>query len=267
MVDGAGLWEYHYSLMLATLSSPITLLLVIFLWIVYARKCWIYVSVQLNNPEYMWLQIFNSLPSRNRFKAFLLVSVWLLLPVLLYATLVIILGIHEHRYLSTGVIFTALIALTVGTSLWHVDRLANPGGQMKRWMPTKIFSIPASSYVLLLLRFIASRQKLLWLSFKIVTCGLLWLIGLNNNQDYYELNTLYLFYSFGIMAQLVLVYRIRNFEEDQLSFYRNLPISSVRRFFSYARVYGIMLLPEFIIIILMAPTHLHARDGLAFGHE
>jgi hypothetical protein len=58
------------------------------------------------------------------------------------------------------------------------------------------------------------------------------------------------------MGHGILIYKIRHLEEFSLGFYRGLPVSLLSRFFQYAGLYLILLIPEIVIIALMTPFHL-----------
>src|SRR5438046_1827283 len=80
--SGAGLYAYHYSLVTGMLSNTGFLLFVFFTWFIYARKCVAFVFDVLQKPENNFIHIFNCLSKARRFQLFLLVEVWLMMPIL-----------------------------------------------------------------------------------------------------------------------------------------------------------------------------------------
>lgn len=263
-VDGAELLEYHYSLILATLKSSVILLLVFIVWFVYARKCFVYVSTRLSKPEFTYLHIFNSLSKSKRLRFFFILEVWLLLPILLYAIVIIVTGLRQKYYLPVLFIAVFLLLITIAASVWHTEQLNRPYQPTTfQWQKTASWK-RASSYPYLLMAFIVNQQKLLWLGLKVFTCCILYLISRNNTEENYDVKTVYLFYSFGILAHAILIQRIRAFEEDRLSFYRGLPQTTGKRFLQYAIVYAFLLLPELLTITFLVPVHLHYEDALSF---
>jgi hypothetical protein len=264
-VDGAELFQYHYSLILASLKSNVILLLVIVVWFLYARKYVAYISELINRPEYSYLQIINSLSKAKRFRIFLLLEIWLLLPVLLYAVPIIIIGLRQKFYISVLFVVNTLLLISIAAAIWHLHQLHNPDktrtflrGKKSGWKSL------APSYPFLLTGFIVNQQKITWAGIKLFTCGMLYLIARNNSGEDYDIKAVYLFYSFGILANAIIIHRLREFEENYLSFYRGLPITLTKRFCQYGAVYGILLLPELIVIAFLAPAHLHYYDMLGF---
>jgi hypothetical protein len=71
-VDGAGLYEYHYSLVTGMLNNNILLSCVLFLWLIYVRKYVLFVSGTISNPQYTFLHIYNQLPKSSGSGCFLL---------------------------------------------------------------------------------------------------------------------------------------------------------------------------------------------------
>ncbi len=264
-VDGAGLFAYHYSLVTAMLTSRIVLLLVFFIWFLYMRKCVVFVSDVIYNPQYSFLHIYNNLSKTRLFRLFLFVDALLLMPILLYALFIVYVGCDRHFYLITFVAVLYLLFLCISSSTWHVHvldslhkrevfSLQNVTGKLKS----------SSSYPAILIQYIIDEHKVIWISVKVFTCGVLYLILHHNSSLNYDTIIAFLFFNFGIHANSVLLYNIRRFEETYLPFYRSLPITILRRWLQYLLVYFIVLLPEFITIFLLSPTHLYYTDAVSF---
>ena len=264
-LDGAELLEYHYSLIVATLKSFIILGCVFCLWFAYARKCFIYVSTHLKKTEFSYLHILNSVSRFQRFKLFVVLQFWLLLPIILYAVIIVIIGFREKYYLpvsSTIIFFPVVIILS---SLSIMRQTTYPDKPVSIHPQNILKAKVRLSYPGFLLMYITDRQKLSWIGYKIFNCGLLYLIASNNTRLDYEVTTLYLFFSFGILAHAALIFRIRAFEKNCLSFYRALPFSITKRFSQYAFFYALLLIPELIVSFILTPVHLHFYDALGFS--
>ena len=132
MVDGAGLYHYHYSLVNAMLTSPVFLLVVFFTWFLYARKFTGFVAGIIANPAFQFLQIYTLLESRKRFRLFLLIELLLLLPVLLYLLFISFVAVQEKAFLQLIVIYGYVTLLTVLPATLHV-KLLNSINNKKRW--------------------------------------------------------------------------------------------------------------------------------------
>jgi len=59
---------------------------------------------------------------------------------------------------------------------------------------------------------------MIWAGVKLFTCGALYLIALNNTVTDYDTSMVFLFLNFGILANGVLIYRIREFKETYVRF-------------------------------------------------
>jgi hypothetical protein len=148
---------------------------------------------------------------------------------------------------------------------WHVYLLNDPykasllqGKMLLKW--------PAflSAYHIILLRFVANKQKIVWLGIKVFTCFVLYKLAQNNYSNGFDDRFTFIFFNFGILANGVVVYRIRAFEENFLSFYRGLPVSLLKRYIQYSLLYFILLIPEFITAGMLAPVHLHYDDAIRY---
>jgi len=125
-VDGAGLYEYHYSLVTGMLNSNIFLSCVLFIWLIYVRKYVLFVSGAISNPQYTFLHIYNQLTKIKQFRLFFVVQVWLLLPVLLYLWFILFVGLQQHLYIPLLIIIISLLAMLASGALYHTYALNNP---------------------------------------------------------------------------------------------------------------------------------------------
>lgn len=264
-VDGAGLYEYHYSLATGMLESTVFLFLVFFIWFLYVRKYIVFVSDVITNPHYSFLQVYNQLSKINRLRLFFIIEVLLLMPILLYVLFISFVGFKQRLYLPVLLAIIYLLLLCVIATALHVQQLDNLNKRFK-WPLQKIIEKLklSSSYQFTLIRFVAIKQINIWIGIKVFTCGILYLIARNNNAVDHDISMAFLFYSFGILANGVLIFRIRAFEEIYLSFYRTLPISLMKRFLQYSFLYFIFLIPEFITTLSLMPVHLQYKDAINF---
>jgi hypothetical protein len=209
-VDGAGVIEYHYSLILGMLKSKLFLSLVLIGWSLYARKVSAYVNTIVRKPEFAFLAILNSLSKFRRTKLFLFLQFLLLLPVLLYALFVVIIGWQLHYYPQVLAVIIFLLLLVFFGANYQIKLLeARQPRRPILWRPITRWRWIEGSYPAILLQFIATRQPISWLVIKIFTCGIVFLIARNNTATDYDISFPFLFFNFGILANSILVYRIR----------------------------------------------------------
>jgi len=261
MVDGAGIFEYHYSLAKGMLGHITFLIHVLAAWGLYLRKGVSFVTEQLQKPAYGFLQILRSLAPGKQWLLWLGVSAALFMPVLLYLIWVMFVGVEEGLFLPAGIALAGSIAMcfTAAGSLvyrlnhqYHLNTVSGAPG----WLHRLYLSYPA-----ILLLHVARRQKVLWAGTKLYTCGILYLVARNNSVQLYDIGFPFLFFNFGVLVNGILIYRIRELEETQLQFYRSLPVSLLRRWLAYTGMYLVLLLPELVTIALLTPVHLHVADA------
>ena len=264
--SNAGLYAYHYSLVTGMLSNYSFLFFVLFIWLLYTRKCVAFVSDILAKPEYSFLHIFNCLTKSKKIRLFFFVEVWLLMPILLYSVFIFFTGLPQHFYVPLLIVISFLVFLCVAPAMWYVYVLNNPQ-KFQLFFKLKFMSllILTTTYQVILLKFIFSKQKTIWIGIKIFACGILYLVARNNISTEYDGSLTFIFFNFGILANGVIVYRIREFEELYLTFYRGLPITLLKRLFAYLLFYFILLIPEILTVIILTPNHLYCIDAINFS--
>lgn len=264
--SGAGLYEYHYSLVTGMLSNYIFLLFVLFVWLLYARKCVAFVSNKLDMPEYNFLHILNSLSKAKRIRLFFLVEIWLMMPIIIYSIFITFNGLQQHFYIPLLITIIFLALLCLAPAIWYTFLLNNPQKfQLFSNQNKASLSLLIPTYQVILLRFISNKQKIIWIGIKVFTCGILYLVARNNTSTEYDAPFAFMFFNFGILANGVIIYRIREFEESYLSSYRGLPITLLKRFLEYSLFYFLLLIPEFFTGIILTPNHLHYIDAINFS--
>ena len=225
-----------------------------------------FVSDILTKPEYRFLYIFNCLSKIEKIRLFFFVEVWIMMPILIYSVFIFYTGLHQHFYIPLLIVITFLVFVCVAPAIWYVSLLNNSVKfQFFPRLKFTVFLLLIPTYQVILIKFILNRQKTIWIGIEIFTCGILYLIARNNIPTEYDGNLTFIFFNFGILANGVIIYRIRAFEELYLTFYRGLPITLLKRLFSYLLFYFVLLMPEFFTAFILTPTHLHYVDAINFS--
>lgn len=260
MVDGAGIFEYHYSLAKGMLAHRLFLLPVLAAWALYLRKGVAFITGALQRPAYSFLYILRSLPLCKQWWLWLGVVAALFFPVLVYMVWVVYVGAGQGLIINTVITLGAAVAMCVaaaGRLVYYLSHLYNNhvAGKVS-WTHHITLSYPA-----ILLLQVARTQKLLWAGIKIYSCGVLYLVARNNNAEVYDISFPFLFFNFGVLVNGMIIYRMRELEETELQFYRSLPVSLLRRWLGYAGLYAVLLLPELVTLAALTPLQLHVADA------
>lgn len=264
-LNGAGLIEYHYSLIMGMLESIQFLLIVYALWLLYARKCLAFVMKKQFDPQYAFTYLLNSIGGRRRFGVLAMAYILLLAPIILYGLVVVVIAFYHHLYLRGAGTLCCLLLLFLAVTLWHAYQMNYAEKRpFVSWRPFS-FLVRINTYPVILFSHICRRQAWLFTGIKIFTCGVLFTMARNNISGDYDIGYPFLFFNFGVMSNGIIVYRLRLFEETHLLFYRAMPVTLLRRWLNYALVHAVLLIPEWITIIALAPVHLHIDDAWRLG--
>jgi hypothetical protein len=194
-----------------------------------------------------------------------MVEVRLLLPVLLYSIFIVFVGCRQHLYAPVIISIVYLLLLMIVATAWHVYSLDNSYKHVSFSLRkiTRKLSLP-SHYIITIIRFVFSRQLIIFAGIKIFTCGMLYLIARNDTPENIDITMPFLFYNFGLLANGVLIFRIRTFEEMYLSFYRSLPVPLIKRLLQYALIFFILFIPEVVTAVKLTPDHLSFTNAVNF---
>ncbi|MBS1509091.1 MAG: hypothetical protein JSS79_20805 [Bacteroidetes bacterium] len=258
IVESTQIVNYHLSLMYGMLHSVIFLSCVCAAWLFYMMKCVAFVSGYSDLPENSFLYKLNLLSYRRRLIWLLFIFTLIDLPVLVYSSLIVAVGIKEGAYGAVLSIISFHVVVLVGASLLlaaklnslRPSRLRFPRLRFNRPLPLPLFYISALFH----------RYKigvLLTKGFSFFA-----IIGfLHIPLDHYEYRTALMGILFGVAAHLVLVFEFRKMEENNLMFLRGLPITLMHRFLQLAAVYALIMIPE-LALLIVNHTPLHIAAGI-----
>lgn len=264
-LDGASEMDYHYALISGTFANAGFFGLVLFCWLLYASKCSSFVVKAIRQREFSFLNILVLKGRRYVFGLFFIVQVLLYAPIWSYALAMTIVAVVHHWWISavTTVVFLAIVLLA---SAAHYTAVLHNTEKTYRRLPTLPFITKLkSSYVAILLRYVLNRHPLMFGALKLYTCGMTFLMLENNTASQYDAMFPMIFYSFGTIAHVMIIYRLRQFEETRLLSYRGFPVSIVVRFLRYVAFYIIIFIPELLTLSRLVPVHLHVTDAIDFA--
>ncbi len=234
----------HEALITAALGSPLLLAIGIALWTLYAFRTLRFVQSQLAAPEHRFLDTFRLVPTPTRGLFWLILLGQMLLPVIVYAGWMLARAMHYGAWGPFFIIILALIGLVTLAALGADYRL--------RHHPPNAYQLPRTSvklrYELFFPTFWLRHKPLSLLLTKLISGGLL--VGvcrLYPTDDYDERLLL-----IGLMLSLITHSRVAqelsDFEHRYLLFLPNIPLSTTQRLARYALTYGLLWLPEALLL-------------------
>ncbi|HQR92081.1 MAG: hypothetical protein B7Y15_13800 [Bacteroidetes bacterium 24-39-8] len=260
VVKGGQLIDYHYSLIIAFLESPIILVGVIFAWILYTLKCSNYIIKRILEPRQLFLSSLNHLSNKQLFAWMLFVQVQVFAPVWVYATIASAVAIHLHHWAQAGIMILANLVLIVTAARWYSSTIRHHGTTafLGKWelLQSIQWSIgfvkPVFSFAIFHL--FRERKQMLLLT-KLFT--LLFLYGFIQLYEPYKPDPRPILLCFLLIvgSHSSLILQIRAFEREFLPFLRNLPVKISVRFLQLLLTYALLFLPEYIYVWSAYPLH------------
>lgn len=263
-VPGDQLLGYHKALMLAYLTSPLLMVAVFVVWILYSLKALHYTAGLLAQPHQQFIYYsVGAYEPRAQLLSWLSVQFNILLPIILYGGLTIAIGLANGLIIAPSIIVVFLFALMFGGA-WLSRRLSIqlPDGKRQlallRWsadMPKPYFS--------LYIYHVFHSKKLPYLIVKLISWAVITAVFALFDDVKHDARVAGIAVMAIAVAHAVLIFEERKFEETYLVFSRNLPYSRIRLFGGFALVYLFLLLPE-VIWLFARFNPLFAIQLLAF---
>jgi hypothetical protein len=244
----------HIQLAKLAVSTPQFLMYVMVLWGVYTIKVTLFGNRIIKERPYEILYQGRIFPKFKRIFALSILQFNLLGLSIGYSFFYIYIGVQMQAWLSVGlIIIFDLLMILIGVIVYEY-RLRNPN-------PVKTFNglnlkIVTPNY-LFFIRYLIIKQPILLILTKVFT--IFWVLGtiLLFPTDDYDERLLSLGGLFAALGHVAICQRYFEFEFQFLSFNRNLPISSFKRFINYSINFLLILLPEIFVLIRNFPDSIH----------
>jgi hypothetical protein len=258
VVSPGNLIFYHEALIMGMLDSVAFLTGVLLLWFSYNLKCIFFCAKVLNKPGSLFLANLYALPATAQLAVFLIVQLLLYLPVLIYSFFVIAICFREN-HVSTGVsiIIFQLLNIVLATIACYHNQAGTRQSMVARIKMPALFN--KRSFLLYLINYTAIHRKISFVTIKIFSLFLLFIIFTLNKNDFEHINFVVLFLIL-IAAHAVLPFYYISFIEKKCSWYRNLPLSLFRILSAYFISYCIVLVPELVYLLINAIDYMHVAQ-------
>jgi hypothetical protein len=249
VVESNQVISYHRSLIYGVLTSPVFLVGVMGVWILYSAKYLQLVLSELAEPHNQFLKDYSRLGKSHQFWPMLLSIVMMDQPVLLYSVFIVGVGTFSQQYVAVFFVLVFHFAKLVGCT-WIVLRRVNSLHERKIAKLLPSIHWPWKKYFpFFYLGHFTNQLPLALLFTKIFS--LFAIIGfMQITTDHYEIRTALMGLLFGLMAHSVIIFESRRLEETYLTFAKGLPIAMAKRFLFLSLFYGVLLMPELVLLAI-----------------
>ncbi|MEP7143348.1 MAG: hypothetical protein ABI707_10780 [Ferruginibacter sp.] len=252
MVHGGQLIAYHRSLILAILSSPVFLAMVLAAWTLYNLKCILFCTNTIKAADSNYIYTLRAMSRPGQWIAYLLISTLQYMPVLAYSFFVMYMALNR-ALLFIAVLVTAwqLLMVALGAAMIFISINKNRIAPMTE----KIFSTVTTwklikhSYGAFLLGNILYEKKMAFAIVKIFSILLLSVSFLRNGDNFDE-DLFSIFFQVIFVAHAILVFYCIDFAESMMQFSRNLPVALHKVAGMYLFTYAIILLPDAAFMLI-----------------
>lgn len=237
---------YHYKLMQGIVTSYTTLVLAIFVWVLYACKCAAIVLKSIAKEKALLYQL-QAISTKELFLLLTIVQAALFLPATVYILFTIVTGVYIQQYAAAAILFLFFTLIHVLSVVLYLRSLFGNSFNVQLWnIPAFTYRFP-KSFFSFLLWYHVYKGKLKTIAVKFFSFLLLF-IPLVWNSNGIDLSDFVLFFQMSIAAHAVIVYDGVHFLEKEFRTLRNLPLPLYKMYMLYFFTYTILLLPEIIFL-------------------
>ncbi|GAB3882049.1 hypothetical protein [Spirosoma agri] len=240
----------HKALITAALGSPFFLALIFGLWSLYLVKTIAFIHDQLTAPQHLFVQTLWLVPTPTRLALWLCLQTAVMMPIIAYAIWMLQLAGHYRVWGPFSAIVLFVLGLVI-VGAWAADyRLRHPAPNAIR-LPRLNIKLP---YELFFPAYWLRHEPLSLLLTKAVSGLLLAGVCRMYPTDDYDQRLLLIGLLLAVLAHSQVGGQVSEFERRYLLVLPNLPLSWQQRFGRYAFTYGLIWLPELLILLRNCPT-------------
>lgn len=247
IVESSQIVYFHLSLIYGILEAPVFFALVAGIWLLYSLKTLQFADAQLRRPENTFLFELGKLPASVCFRTMLFTQVLVYIPVLLYSLAVLGVAVYTQKWWP-ALALIVLHTLLLSTSAAIISHVLRHQHRPTAWWPVVSLRWPyAKPSVWFLLGSLPQQHGMVLLMSKFFS--LLCLLGfLQLDVGAEDARVPMLGLCFGLAAHAVVTFELRRHEDRHLIFWKGLPISLPMRFARLLLLYGLILLPEILLL-------------------
>lgn len=246
--------EEHKTIIKSALTLPSLLGFIFIAWALHALKVILF-SLRMfesKNNEFLYhIRLFSPL---KRYLALGLMQLSLLQLTVLYSLWMIKIGIEQSKFLETSAIIGFNILLVIVGIIVYEYRIKHPNVVRSSPKPIQnLLSRFKTPPYLFFIRYLFAKQPVLLLLSKLFSCFMLIGVCSLYPTDAYDERLLALGGLFAAAGHTVFCQQFFYYENQFLSFSRNLPIILHRRILGYLLTYSLLLIPELIVLLRNLP--------------
>ena len=243
------------------IANPATLFYLYFLWLFYVLKVVLFVIPVINKKENQFLESFYLLPLKLKITSLLPVALFLLMPIVINASFLIVLAIPEGFYLAIISVVCSLICFVVATSYLLFTKL-NGHPHEKSYYQIRLFKkISKPSYWFFIEHLIRKAFVLMFLT-KIYACAII--IGTSQlyKTDIFDLRLLTTGVLLACIGNVAILHKYVWFQYYQMVYFKNMPQFFMKKYTLLSLTFLILLIPEMVVLFRYYPLEAHFWDIL-----
>lgn len=247
-VEGSQLISYHLAILMAICSSPLVLLLLFAIWVLYSIKAVLFIHKKLALAEYQFVKNITSIATRKQQLLWFKVYCFLLLPILIYAGFIVFIALKHQFYSSLLITVLGLFSVLYLLSVYTFQRNNYVFKPAKVWVKLPVLKINRP-FGLWPIFYLLNEQKLMFLVCKVVSilffkAILLLFADVGNDIRVYLTAMLAV-----ALSHAILIFNLIKFDAFYQAFANALPIANWKRLMNWMVVLLLLLLPEFGLLI------------------
>lgn len=238
-------------------SSPLTALIPVISWMLYALKVVRFNRSVTRRKENEFLFCHSLYPPRDQFGNVTLVLFNQLAPAFLYAIFLSAVALKHNAFIPLTIIVTGIVLIAILSSLTLKYRLSHPDAERKVWFIDRIFNKNFTRpYPLFLIEWLSRKKTFLLISTMVFCSLLLFGVLMLYRTDHYDVRLLQMALLIVASGNIQLIREVHMFETFHFTLINQQPFSFVKRLGYLVPVFAFISFPQIALLIRYFPADL-----------
>lgn len=251
---------YHVMLIKSEISSYPVLAGVMIAWLLYNQKCIRFIEGIIVTYHNSFLHVMQSMSVVNLMLIWGICHIFVFLPVLVYALIVVLMAIKQSAFIVVILILSFLVLLNIYSAFRLRIFLLKPIDIQRQSFYNKLLGRnKIVNYKFYLVHYILMDRKLDLLALKIFSSILFYLFFIELREDFDKswFNFTLLLIGFG---HSLMMFGVHRFMEEKLTFLKSLPVPLLTRATMFLIPICLIFTPELLIMLVNGSGVLSIQD-------
>ena len=246
--------DFHYNVIVTIVQTGKAMIIFSMVMAAYTLKCISFINSETAKRSHQFLRILNAVSYRKRFYHSFIAGISMMAPAIIYSIIVIFIALTLHDPQKALIVAAVISLLCISVSLFLIYSLQKENSVIsKKYFWQHLIVLP-KNITWFLGNQLFKKQLRAFVIVKLLSFLSLFYF-IRHDDSVFEERMLWLIFMVSMVAHGIIIHKSFSFLENELSFYRAMPLSNWKILSALLLFYILLCVPEFWALRGLALTH------------